>query len=236
MPGALYLIPVALGDSGWSDVLPQRSRDIACRLRHFVVENAKTARAELNRIGHPGPMRDLWIEELPSQPSAMDIDRLMAPLQENHDLGVMSEAGCPGIADPGSHLVLKAHQTGIRVIPLVGPSSILLALMASGMNGQDFAFRGYLPSRDPERAGTISRIEFESRNNHQTQIFIETPYRNDALLTALLKTCKGATRVCIASNLTLDDEVVISRSVAEWQRHPLPSLHHRPTIFLLNAS
>ena len=236
MPGTLYLIPVALGDTAWTEFLPQRTRDIACGLGHFVVENAKTARAELKRMGHPQPLRELAIEQLPEKPDGTQIEQLLAPLRAGHDLGLMSEAGCPGVADPGALLVQHAHELGIRVVPLVGPSSILLALMAAGLNGQQFAFHGYLPARDPERSARISELEKESQRLKQTQIFIETPYRNEALFEALLKTGNSATRLCVASNLTLADEHIETRRIAEWRTATPPSLHHRPTVFLLNAS
>lgn len=236
MTGTLYLIPVTLGDTAWTEFLPQRTRDIACALRHFAVENAKTARAELKRMAHPFPLRELAIEQLPEKPDRKQIEQLLAPLRAGHDLGLMSEAGCPGIADPGALLVQRAHELGIRVVPLVGPSSILLALMASGLNGQQFAFHGYLPARDPERSVKISELERESQQLKQTQIFIETPYRNEALFASLLKNCKPATRLCVASNLTLTDEQIATHRIAEWRTAPAPSLHHKPTVFLFNAS
>ena len=235
MAGTLYLIPVALGDAAWAEFLPQRTRDIACGLGHFVVENAKTARAELKRMGHPQPLRELAIEQLPEKPDGKQIEQLLAPLQAGQNLGLMSEAGCPGVADPGALLVQRAHELGIRVVPLVGPSSILLALMAAGLNGQQFAFHGYLPARDPERSARIGELEKESQRFNQTQVFIETPYRNEALFEALLKTCKPNTRLCVASNLTLADEHIATRRIAEWRTATPPSLHHRPTVFLLNA-
>ncbi|MFY9329023.1 MAG: SAM-dependent methyltransferase [Georgfuchsia sp.] len=234
--GTLYLIPVALGDTLWGEFLPQRTRDIACGLGHFVVENAKTARAELKRMAHPRPLRELAIEQLPEKPDSVQIKQLLAPLQAGHDLGLMSEAGCPGVADPGALLVQRAHELGIRVVPLIGPSSILLALMAAGLNGQQFAFHGYLPARDPERSAKICELEKESQRLKQTQIFIETPYRNDALLESLLKACRPNTSLCVASNLTLVDEQIMTRHIAEWRATTPPQLHHRPTVFLLNAS
>jgi 16S rRNA (cytidine1402-2'-O)-methyltransferase len=236
MSGTLYLIPVALGDVAWTEFLPQRTRDIACSLSHFAVENAKTARAELKRIGHPLPLRELAIEQLAEKLDPQKIDGMLAPLSKGHDLGLMSEAGCPGVADPGALLVKRAHELGIRVVPLVGPSSILLALMASGFNGQQFAFQGYLPARDPERSAKIAELEKESQRLNQTQIFIETPYRNEAMFESLLKTCKPATRLCIASNVTLVDEHISTRRIAEWRSATQPSLHHRPTVFLFSAS
>lgn len=235
MAGKLYLIPVSLGETAWSVFLPQHSRDITCGLRHFVVENAKTARAELKRLGHAQPLRELMIDQLPAKPDSKQIEQLLAPLLSGHDLGLMSEAGCPGVADPGALLARRAHELGIRVVPLVGPSSILLALMASGLGGQQFAFHGYLPARDPERSGRIGELEKESQRLDQTQIFIETPYRNEVMFEALLKACKPATRLCVASNLTLADEQIATRRIVEWRAATPPTLHHRPTVFLLSA-
>jgi len=235
MSGTLYLLPVSLGETAWESYLPPASRDAACRLRHFVVENAKSARAELKRIGHPLPMRELAIEELPATPNAADLTRLLAPLQAGEDLGLMSEAGCPAIADPGALLVRRAHELGIGVRPLVGPSSLLLALMASGLDGQRFAFHGYLPARDPERSRRIADLETESARQKQTQLFIETPYRNQALFQALLATCRTETRLCLATRLGQADESIITRRVADWQKADTPSLDRRPTVFLLLA-
>lgn len=233
MPGTLFLLPAALGETSWQAYLPQASRDAACRLRHFVAENAKTARAELKRLGHPAPLRELAIEQLPERPSAADVDQLLAPLRAGHDLGLLSEAGCPGVADPGALLVRRAHALGIPVKPLVGPSSLLLGLMASGLEGQRFAFHGYLPAREPERGKRIGELEKESRRLAQTQLFIEAPYRNDALFKALLDNCRPETLLCLATDLTLADESVRTQTIAEWRRTPPPDLDRRPTVFLL---
>jgi 16S rRNA (cytidine1402-2'-O)-methyltransferase len=234
MAATLYLIPVALGESAWPHYLPQASRDIACTLRHFAVENAKSARAELKRIGHPLPLRELVIEQLPEKPAAADIERLLAPLRAGQDLGLMSEAGCPGVADPGALLVRRAHELDIAVKPLVGPSSLLLALMASGLDGQRFAFHGYLPQREPERSRRIAELEKESRQKQQTQLFIETPYRNAALFAALLAACRQDTLLCIATDLTLASERIATLTVTEWRRRPASAdFLHRPTVFLL---
>ena len=235
MPGALWLLPVALGDTPWQDCLPAATRDAACRLTHFVAENAKTARAELKRIGHPLPLRELAIEQLPEQPGAADIERLLAPLHAGIDLGLMSEAGCPAVADPGALLVRRAHELGMTVKPLVGPSSLLLALMASGLEGQRFTFHGYLPARDPERGQRIVELEKESAGRQQTQIFIETPYRNLALFQALLTTCRPRTRLCLATDLSLGSEQIRMQCITDWKASPLPALGKRPTVFLLLA-
>ena len=235
LSGTLWLLPVALGDTPWQNYLPPATREATCRLTRFVAENAKTARAELKRIGHPVPLRELAIEQMPDSPTAADIERLLAPLREGHDMGLMSEAGCPAVADPGALLVRRAHQLGLVVRPLVGPSSLLLALMASGLDGQRFAFHGYLPAREPERSLRIAELESESARLRQTQIFIETPYRNRALFGALLLSCRPKTRLCLATDLTLASEHIVTRRVADWKAAPAPDLDKRPTVFLLLA-
>ncbi|MCF8149144.1 MAG: SAM-dependent methyltransferase [Burkholderiaceae bacterium] len=235
MSGSLWLLPVALGETPWQQYLPAATRDAACRLTHFVAENAKSARAELKRIAHPTPLRELAIEQLPKSPSVADIERLLAPLHSGHDLGLMSEAGCPAVADPGALLVRRAHELDLVVRPLVGPSSLLLALMASGLDGQRFAFHGYLPAREPERSRRIVELEKESARERQTQLFIETPYRNPALLDALLLTCRPETRLCLARDLTSGTESIRTRSVAQWKSTQLPNLDKHPTVFLLLA-
>ena len=233
MPGTLFLIPVALGDVPWPEFLPAATRETACRLRHYVVENAKTARAELKRMQHPVPLQELSIEVLPDHPAAADLDRLLTPAINGHDVGVMSEAGCPGIADPGALLVRRAHQLDILVRPLVGPSSLLLALMASGLEGQRFAFHGYLPAREPERSKKIVVLEKESRSLRQTQLFIETPYRNDALFQALLKACAPDTQLCVATDLTLSSQLIATHRISAWRKKTAPQLDRRPTVFLI---
>lgn len=229
------LLPVALGDTAWQACLPASTQAAACKLGHFVAENAKSARAELKRMGHPGPLRDIAIEQLPENPTAADIERLLAPLAAGHDLGLMSEAGCPAIADPGALLVRRAHEKGIPVKPLVGPSSLLLALMGSGLEGQRFAFHGYLPAREPERSRRIAELESESARQKQTQIFIETPYRNNVMFNAALSACRPQTRLCVATDLTLDSEFIRSLRIAAWKAVPPPDLDRRPTVFLLLA-
>lgn len=235
MSASLVLLPVALGETPWQACLPAKTQAAACRLRHFIAENAKSARAELKRLDHPGPLRELAIEQLPASPTAADVDRLLAPLAAGHDVGLMSEAGCPAIADPGALLVRRAHETGIAVKPLVGPSSLLLALMASGLEGQRFAFHGYLPAREPERSRRLAELESASARQRQTQIFIETPYRNNVLFKAALGTCRRGTRLCVAADLTLESEFIRCRRVAEWMADAPPELDRRPTVFLLLA-
>ena len=233
--GKLWLIPVGLGARPWNHWLPQAVRDKVCELNHFVVENSKSARVELKRLEHPTPLRELHIEALPEYPTNADLDSLLAPALSGIDLGLLSEAGCPAVADPGALLVRRAHELDVSVKPLVGPSSLLLALMASGLEGQRFAFHGYLPARDPDRSKRIGELERESARRHQTQLFIETPYRNQALFTSLLATCQPQTRLAIASELTEVDELVASRLIREWRAATAPVLDKRPTVFLLLA-
>lgn len=234
--GTLYLVPVSLGDTPWAHFLPAEAQSVAASLRHFVVENAKTARAELKRLEHPGPIRELDIRELPETPDAARLDALLAPALRGEDLGLMSEAGCPAVADPGALLVARAHERRIAVRPLVGPSSILLALMASGLNGQCFGFEGYLPVAETERNARIRRLEENSRRERRTQIFIETPYRNERLFDALLQSCRPDTRLCVARDLTTPDEWIRTRTVHTWQHEARPELNRRPALFLLLAS
>jgi 16S rRNA (cytidine1402-2'-O)-methyltransferase len=235
--GTLYLIPSALGDTPWSVYLTPDSREIACKLQQFIVENAKTARAELKRIGHPLPLRELQIEQLPEPLEPGAIAALLQPLREGRDVGLMSEAGCPAVADPGALVVRAAHEAGIAVRPLVGASSLLLALMASGLDGQRFAFHGYLPQRDPERTRRITELEDDSRRRRQTQIFIETPYRNKALFDALLVALRPDTLLSVAIGLTESGEQVLTKTVAGWRTIPAPQMERRPTVFLvLSAS
>ena len=233
MPGRLYLLPSALGDIAWSVYLPPMARETACRLHYFIAENAKTTRAELKRLGHPQPLRDLAIEQLPEPLVPDAIDRLLQPLVDGQDGALMSEAGCPAVADPGALLVRRAHELSIPVQPLVGPSSLLLALMASGFDGQRFAFHGYLPAQEPQRSRRIVELENQSARQQQTEIFIETPYRNEAMLRAVLAAAKPSTRLCVASDLTLPGETIISRRIGEWRSMELPALQRRPSIFLL---
>ncbi len=233
--GTLFLVPVSLGDTSWTCFLPAEAQRIATGIRHFVVENAKTARAELKRLEHPTPLRELDIRVLPERDSDAELDALLQPALAGEHIGLMSEAGCPAVADPGARLVARAHALEVAVRPLVGPSSILLALMASGLNGQSFAFNGYLPVAEGERDRSIRQLEEESRRLQRTHIFIETPYRNERLYEALLAVCYPTSRLCVARNLTTDDEWIRTRSIAEWQRAPKPDLARRPALFLILA-
>lgn len=233
--GTLYLIPVTLGDDDLARALPPAVVETARRLQHFVVENEKTARRFLGAVKTARPVRELGLQVLDEHTQDKVLPDLLAPLLEGRDVGLMSEAGCPGIADPGARLVALAHRRGIRVAPLVGPSSILLALMASGLDGQRFTFLGYLPSDKSARVRKLKEIEAESRQRQETQIFIETPYRNQHLFADILATCGGETRLCVARNVSLDSELILSQRIADWKKTPPPELHKQPTVFLLLA-
>jgi 16S rRNA (cytidine1402-2'-O)-methyltransferase len=233
--GTLYLIPVTLGESNLAAVIPQDVQQRVRTLQYFVAENPKSARAYLKQVGMAKPLQELHLVALNEHTPDAAVADMAAPLLAGHDVGVMSEAGCPGIADPGAKLVLHAHRHGIRVVPLVGPSSILLALMASGLNGQRFAFHGYLPVADSEREKALRELEKQSRRLKQTQIFIETPYRNQKLLQSIVGVCAGATLLCVAADITLAGEAISTRTVTEWKKS-LPQLDRRPALFLLLAA
>ncbi len=231
--GTLYLIPCTLGDTPPDQVLPQHVISVARKLQNFVVEQPKTARQFLSALKPEQPIQALHFATLNEHTTANELPELLAPLLAGHDVGIISEAGCPGIADPGANLVNLAHRNGIRVVPLVGPSSILLALMASGLNGQCFAFHGYLPIAEAERNKMISKLEADSARLKQTQLFIETPYRNDRMLSALLAQCRPETLLCVATDITLSGEQIQTRSIAQWKSQPMPQLNKRPSLFLL---
>jgi len=233
--GRLYLIPVPLGQTPVDFVLPQPVRDCAKQLKHFVAENAKSARAFLKSLPSDTPLQQIEIHELNEHTLADALPVLLAPLLAGMDLGLISEAGCPAVADPGANLVALAHKEGIQVLPMIGPSSILLALMGSGLSGQNFAFHGYLPAKDELRQQRLKDLEKDSRQEKRTQIFIETPYRNRQMLETLITTCAPTTRICVATDLTLDSEKIVMRSAVEWRRQELPNIDRRPTVFLLQA-
>ncbi|WP_322054120.1 SAM-dependent methyltransferase [Paraburkholderia bannensis] len=236
--GTLYLIPNTLGDgdeAALAYVLPVPVRERAGTLASYIGENAKTTRAFLKRVGTTRPIQEIQISELNVNTPPGAVDKLLAPLLAGIDTGLVSEAGVPAVADPGALLVRRAHERGIKVVPLVGPSSILLALMASGLNGQSFAFHGYLPVDANERVKKLRELEQTSRKAKQTQIFIETPYRNKSMLDTLLSTCAPSTLICVAADLTLPTETILSRAVSDWKKKPTPDLHKRPAIFLLLA-
>ena len=235
MVGTLYLIPVPLGPTAPQDSLPANVLATVRPLTYFVVEQAKTARAFLKAAGTDTPLQELQLEELNEHTKADALDRLLAPLRSGHDVGLLSEAGCPAVADPGANLVALAQQENIRVVPLIGPSSLLLALMASGLNGQRFAFLGYLPAKEAERTKALRDLESDSRKHKQTQLFIETPYRNKAMFEGILQTCSPTTRLTVATDLTLPSESVVTLTIAQWKKKTPPEIERRPTVFLLLA-
>jgi 16S rRNA (cytidine1402-2'-O)-methyltransferase len=234
-PGRIYLVPNLLGVVPPADVLPLRTIDIARSLAHWVVETPKPARAFLKSLAPERPISQMSIMPIGDAPDARSTDALLAPALRGEDVGVLSDAGCPGVADPGATVVAAAHACNLRVVPLVGPSSLLLALMAAGMNGQRFAFHGYLPVKPDERAAALRRLEADSRAQQCAQLFIETPYRNVPLLTTITQALAPATRVCVDVDLTLPTESVVTRPVREWRGIELAAYARRPAIFLLEA-
>lgn len=232
MPGKLYLIPSSIGDAPVDQVLPASINTIINSIRCYIVENERTARRMLIKMGITIPIDDLQFFVLNKHTDASEIPDYFSNI-ENEDIGLLSEAGVPAVADPGSEIVRLAHQKEIEVVPLVGPSSILLAMMASGMNGQNFAFIGYIPVKPQERTSRIRQLEQRSLTENQSQIFIETPYRNNQLLKDILSTCSEGTELCIACNITGDDGFIKTAKVSYW-RKKTPDLHKKPTIFILH--
>jgi len=235
MRGRLFLVPNLLGLVPPEDVLPARTIAATRRLAHFVVETAKPARQFLKSLAPALPLQEIAVAEIGERPDAERCAELLSPTRAGHDLGLLSDAGCPGVADPGALVVAAAHRDGVTVVPLVGPSSILLALMASGMNGQAFAFHGYLPVKPEARAEAIRRIDAESQRTGYAQLFIETPYRNAALLQSLVAACKPATRLCVAADLTLPTETVKTRTIREWRGADFTRYAKRPAMYVLQA-
>ncbi len=230
--GKLYLIPTTLGEIDPIATIPTSVYAAINEIDEYLVENEKWARHYLKKLGIKKPLQEIKLHLLNKRTQQVELSESMKCLQEGKNLGVISEAGCPGVADPGADAVKLAHQNNIDVIPLVGPSSILLALMASGFNGQSFAFQGYLPIDRADRVRKIKELEKLAQTQHQTQLFIETPFRNNHLLEDLLKNCASQTLLCIAVDLTLPSEMVKTKSIAEWKSLQL-DLHKRPAIFLL---
>ena len=231
--GTLYLIPAPLADTLLNDTLPQGTLSRISGLRHFVVEELRTARRYLSKAGHKGNIDELHLFELNEHTDSKEVSNLLQPLIEGHDMGLMSEAGLPAVADPGAALVAMAHQKEIKVVPLTGPSSLMLALMASGLNGQSFAFAGYLPVQPQARKAAIRQWEKRAIQEHQTQLFIETPYRNAALYTDLLEVCAPQTKLCIAVNLTASDAFIATKTIQQWRTAPIPPIEKTPAVFIL---
>ncbi|MGB0862003.1 MAG: SAM-dependent methyltransferase [Saprospiraceae bacterium] len=232
MAGKLYLIPSSLGDNTVHSI-PQHTVEVAHSLDIFIAERAKTARHFLKALQTPVAFNDMTFYELNKKTPPEDVAHFLKDAENGKNVGLLSEAGCPGVADPGAVIVQLAHQKGIEVIPLVGPSSILLALMASGMNGQSFAFVGYLGVKKGDRIRDLKRLEQLARKLNQTQIFIETPYRNMSLIEDMLTGLSPRTRLCIAANLTLPTEYIKTKTIQEWKKTKLPELHKQPAIFLI---
>ena len=228
----LFLIPSTLGDTRIERVLPPDLTAIISSISVFIVENIRTARRFLKKVNPAIVIDDLTFFELNQHTDKKEISRFLEPIQTGQDIGIISEAGCPAVADPGAEVVKIAHIRNIQVVPLVGPSSILMALMASGMSGQNFAFNGYLPIKNPEKSNQIKMLEKRMQSEGQTQIFIETPYRNMLLLDELLKNCEPQTMLCIAADITLDTEFILSKPVSYWKTN-LPDIQKRPAIFMI---
>jgi 16S rRNA (cytidine1402-2'-O)-methyltransferase len=230
--GTLYLIPVPLADEAAAKSFTPYLVNTINSIKEYIVENEKTARRFLKLAGLKTPQSELVIHNYGKHNRDSGLKGFFKGLTDGNDVGLMSEAGCPGIADPGADIVAEAHRKGIKVVPLVGPSSVLLALMASGFNGQSFTFHGYLPIDKIERAKRIKELEGMAEKNNQTQLFIETPFRNDSMLQDVLKTCKPQTRLCIACDITDTTEFIKTMPIADWQKQ-VPDLRKRPAIFLL---
>jgi len=235
MRGTVYLVPNLLGTVPPEDVLPARTIAIARTLVHWIVETPKPARAFLKSLASDLPIAALAIAEMGEHPDAERLRTLLAPALAGQDIGVLSDAGCPGVADPGAAVVAAAHVQELRVVPLVGPSSLLLALMASGMNGQRFEFHGYLPVKSEARVTAVRALEAASRSRRASQVFIETPYRTVAMLETLVATLAPSTRLCVAVDLTLPTESVVTRPTRDWRRHDCSTYAKRPAIFLIDA-
>jgi len=230
--GTLYLIPVTLGDTPINQVIPEFNSTIINEIDTYIVENIKTARRFLKKSGITTPIEELTFFEINKRTSEHDYPTFIKPLLDGKNVGVLSDAGCPGVADPGANIVALAHQKNIKVVPLVGPSSILLALMASGFNGQSFCFNGYLPKEQKDRIRKLKELEKRAKNIQQTQLFIETPYRNTHVLEDVLKNCYTTTHLCIAVDITLPTEKILTKTIAEWATTKI-DLNKKPCIFLI---
>lgn len=233
MEPALYLIPVTLGETEVSRVLPSYNAEVILQIKHFIVEEVRSARRFLKKVDRNIQIDDLAFYPMGKHASPELFASYLRPLEQGESVGVISEAGCPAVADPGADVVAIAQRKGLRVVPLVGPSSILLAVMASGFNGQSFAFNGYLPIEPGERTKRLKLLEQRVYAERQTQLFIETPYRNAKLFAEILRTCRPQTRLCVAAGLTCAEEFIRTRTIQEWKRHPLPDLSKIPAIWVI---
>lgn len=230
----MYLIPSPLGDNEPKEVIPAPVFEVITHLDTYVVEEVKTARRYLSKAGLKGHIGELEFHELNEHTAQEEVEAMVSLFENGHDVGLITEAGLPAVADPGSALVALCHRKGIEVVPFVGPSSLMLALMSSGLNGQSFAFCGYLPAKTDERRSAIRNIEKRSAIERQTQIFIETPYRNDAMMADLLQNCSGSTRICIAADITLETAYIKTKTVAEWKKSGI-TIGKRPCVFVMLA-
>lgn len=233
MAGVLYLIPNTLGNPVASKTIPAGVPELTRVIKVFIVENVRNARRYLKSLDRSIDIDQLLFHELNEHTTHEEIPGFLKAVIEGADAAIISEAGLPGVADPGAQVVAMAHQIGIRVVPLTGPSSILLSLMASGLNGQAFTFHGYLPVKHPDRVKKIREIEQAVKRSRETQIFIEAPYRNDGLISDIIDTCDVSTLLCIAADITMDSEFIRTKSIGEWKRETRPSFHKRPAVFLL---
>ena len=229
---SLFLIPVTLGETPVDQVIPAYNTGVIAHLKYFIVENVRSARRFLKACNPDIEIDALTFYELNKHTDRNSISHYLLPMTMGESVGVISEAGCPAVADPGADVVAIAQQKGYKVVPLVGPSSILMAVMASGFNGQSFAFHGYLPIDQNERARRIRQLEARAYSEDQTQLFIETPYRNRKMADEILQHCNGATMLCIAMDISCEEEYIVTRSVKEW-KGKLPEMHKRPCVFLI---
>lgn len=228
----LFLIPCSLGETNFDQILPAHNTEIVSSLKHFIVEDIRSARRFLKKANPAIVIDDLTFYVLNQHTTAAEISTFIKPMLSGNDMGVISEAGCPAIADPGAEVVAIAQSQGFKVVPLVGPSSILLALMASGFNGQSFAFVGYLPVQPADRVKALKKLENRIYSENQSQLFIETPYRNMKMVEEILSTCQPTTKLCIAADITLETEFIVTKTVKAWKGN-VPDLSKRPTIFIL---
>lgn len=232
METALYLLPVTLGDTPIEKVLPAYNKEIILGIKHFIVEDVRSARRFLKKVEASINIDELTFYPLNKHTSPDDLSGYLKPLQEGHSMGVISEAGCPAVADPGADVVAMAQRKNLKVVPLVGPSSIILSVMGSGFNGQSFAFHGYLPIEAADRIKRLKELEGRIYSENQTQLFIETPYRNNKMMEDIVKTCRPQTKLCIAANITCEGEYIHTKTIREWKGH-LPDLTKVPCIFLI---
>lgn len=236
MDAALYLIPVTLGETPVDQVLPSYNHDIIMGIRHFIVENVRSARRFLKKVDKSVDIDSLIFYELSEHTDTSDVKKIssyLEPLEKGEPVGVISEAGCPAVADPGADVVRIAQEKNLRIVPLVGPSSIIMAVMGSGFSGQSFAFNGYLPVKEGERTSKIRQLENRAWNENQTQLFIEAPYRNIKMFDAILSSCRKDTKLCVAAGITCAEEFIHTHSIAEWKKLPVPDINKIPAIFLL---